>query len=135
MKVKKYEDMAYTNPRGMEWINTMYLDDVWSRWCKKVLNHSKATWQEDPNRPEKILCAAIWHWGYAHDNIKSPAVQRTAWRLRHPREEGAGAFKGGFRKLSQNSVMGNLPLEFYLLEEFLENVVRPRLESATKLEG
>ena len=135
MKIQKYIDMAYGNPRGREWLNITHEEYLWSKWCQEVLNHTQSYWVPDLERPEKILIAAIWHFGFAHNSPMSLELRRTARRLRRsdPPERGVGAPKREFAVGAQDIGVYKMPLEFYLLDNFLEHEVRPRMDSSTKV--
>lgn len=139
MKVQKYIDMAYNNPRGLEWINLLHRPDIWPFWSKRVQEHTKPNWFHDTDRPEKIFTAAIWHFGYARDSLASKALRKTAFRLRRgdaPRERGAGASKrGDFETLGTEMILYGMPLEFWLLDNFLEHEIRPLMDTSTKSNG
>lgn len=135
MKMQKYVDMAYGNPRGTEWLNLIHHRETWTKWCRKVLEHTSVGWLSDSDRPEKILTAAIWHFGYAHDSCKGPELRKTARRLRRgeaPRDRGEGALKWGPDISSAELSVYGMPLEFYLLDNFLEREVRPMMDTLTK---
>lgn len=135
MKIQKYIDMAYGNPRGIEWLNLLHKPQMWYRWSKKVLEHTAPRWIPDRNRPEKILTAAIWHFGYANDSPSSEVLRRTARRLRRggtPLERGVGALKGDLRSLNADFNIYGMPREFWLLDNFLEHEIRPLMDSLTK---
>lgn len=137
MKMQKYRDMAYNNNRGKVWLQTIHSNEVWNKWCKKVTDQFGTKWHPDKNRPAKILTAAIWHFGYANDAVHSKAVRATARRLRSvdlPPERGAGVSKRGFEVSDVEILTYSMPLEFWLLDNFLEHEVRPRMEGASKIE-
>ena len=141
MKTQKYQDMAYGNSRGLEWLNLLQSEQMWSRWVNKVDGMSGRGWIPDPQRAEKILTAAIWHFGYAHDSPNSEELRRTAKRLRKgeweaPRDRGSGEAKGGFLSLAGPEMRAfGMPWEFWELDNFLEHQVRPMMASLTKVEG
>lgn len=138
MKMQKYIDMAYGNPRGLEWINLIHSEMLWDKWCRTIHGHATTKWTPDKDRPGKVLTAAIWHFGYAHDAVGSRAVLRTAWRLRRgdlPPERGAGVLNRGLPISGVEIRTFGMPIEFWALENFLEHDVRPCMESSTKLEG
>lgn len=135
MKTQKYVDMAYSNPRGIEWLNLIHTPKMWYRWSKKVLENTSMKWAIDHNRPKKILTAAIWHFGYAHDSPNSEVLRRTVHRLRRgeaPPEWGEGVFKKSVRNLNVEFSIYGMPLEFWLLDNFLEYEIRPLMGTLTK---
>lgn len=135
MKMQKYIDMAYGNPRGLEWLNIMHEEFLWTKWCNKVISNTQANWILDSDRPTKILMAAIWHFGFAHDTPMSEELRKTARRLRKgddPPERGAGASFTGIAPCVRDLSIHKIPLEFYLLDNFLEHEVRPKMDSSTK---
>ncbi len=137
MKRQKYRDMAYTNSKGCSWLRLIHQKDIWDKWARLVSRHFQNISYPDKNLPAKILTSAIWHFGFANDRENSKNVRVTAQRLRRgnlPPERGAEVLN---RDLSASCVemrTYGMPLEFWLLENFLENEVRPRMDGATKIE-
>lgn len=138
MEMQKYIDMAYGNPRGLEWLNTIHAEPLWTKWQTTIFGWVKVNKVPDKYRPKKILIAAIWHFGFAHDSVNSPEVRRTAWRLRRgdlPPERGEGWLKRSLPPSCAEMQTFGMPVEFWELENFLEHSVRPCLETSTKLKG
>lgn len=137
MKKQKYRDMAYSNDRGRAWLRLIHSKEIWYKWCKKVSDQFGSKWPPDENRPAKILTAAIWHFGFANDAMRSRNVRATARRLRRgeaPPERGVGELKGGLEVSDVEIRTYSMPMEFWVLENFLEYEVRPSMEGATKVE-
>jgi hypothetical protein len=136
MRRQKYIDMAYSNPKGQEWLRTLHRTDFWNQWCTLVKNASPKRWYPDISgqrtRAEKIVVAAIWHFGFANDSPRSEAVRRTCGRLRNPPDKGGGVDLYGTSQNAMDYRTFGMPREFWWLEEFLEYTIRPHLDSSDK---
>ena len=103
MDMQKYTDMFYDNQRGREWFSVLLRPDIWSRWVRDIGRLSEAP-------PKRILIEAIWHLGFARNNL-----------------EGCTERLHGTRVCERDS---GVPMEILELDKFLEHVVRPLLWSA-----
>lgn len=137
MKKQKYRDMAYGNNRGRAWLRLIHSKEIWNKWLKAVSDQFGTRWPQDENRPAKILTAAIWHFGFANDMEHSRAARATARRLRRgdvPPDRGAGESSRAFAVKDVEIRTYSMPMEFWLLENFLEHEVRPRMDGSAKTE-
>lgn len=65
--------------------------------------------------------------GYAKDTNNARSMARCARRLRQPPDRGAGVDKRGFDNNSIYLETRAVPMEFTMLDEFLNNIVGPTL--------
>lgn len=135
MNYQKYRDMAFTNPIGKVWLRTIHKREVWERWVAKVAQLGLS------QRPlcdyaDAILIEAIWHLGFAGDMRSSSTgiCENCTARLRGTsRREGmvlGGGAGSGEGSLDKN--LFGMPWEFQVLDDFLENEVRPQIPYVTK---
>ena len=125
----KYEDMAYTNERGIQWLTTLARPDIWAKWVNKVQRNTRDCKVLDSSEEyaKRIIIEAIWHRGYTKDLANNSAMARCARRLRQPRDRGSGIDSRDHNLSANDLTTYGMPVEFALFDEFLENVVRPEL--------
>lgn len=127
--MKKYEDMAYMNERGIAWIKTLNSESLWLKWVSRVersMQGMKVNGKAE-DYARRILIEAIWHLGYAKDTTSARSMARCTRRLRQPRDRGEGADLRGANSGALDLDQQAVPREFTMLDEFLENIVRPML--------
>lgn len=127
--MKKYEDMAYMNERGITWLKTLGREDIWVKWVSRIersMQGMKVLGKAE-DYAKRILIEAIWHQGYAKDTTSARNMARCTRRLRQPRDRGEGADLRGFNNTALDLDSQAVPREFIILDEFLENIVRPLL--------
>lgn len=125
----KYEDMAYTNERGIGWLSTLASPEIWQQWVTRAGNSMNGfrVFGTPEEYAERIVIEAIWHRGFAKDLTDVRSMSRCARRLRRPRDRGMGIDPGGVNMGARDQGAYGMPREFELLDEFLENIVRPAL--------
>lgn len=126
MNTQKYKDMAYNNSLGKRWYDALFREDIWDMWIQYVKQNERAPKVErTKDYAHRIIIEAVWHLGYAEDIGNSIAMSRCARRLRKPPERGAGVDKKGASWATSDTQVYQIPWEFRILDEFLENIVRP----------
>lgn len=125
----KYEDMAYINERGQAWFQVLLSPPVWNKWVTRVARSTRdvKVFGTPEEYARRILIEAIWHRGYAKNLTDPRAMARCARRLRQPRERGEGHDPRGRSVLATDLTAHGMPMEFTILDEFLEKEVRPIL--------
>lgn len=125
----KYEDMAYTNERGIAWLSTLTRPEIWQLWVTRASNTMNGF--RVKGKPEeyakRIVIEAIWHRGFAKDLTDARSMSRCARRLRQPRDAGTGIDPKGVNACARDKGAYGMPQEFNIFDEFLENIVRPVL--------
>lgn len=132
----KYKDMAYCNKVGRVWLRVLSCAEVWGLWEKEIRALSRALDQNVSAERVKVMC--IWNFGFLEKG--DGGGQRTAFEIRNPRgSEGDMDYREGRRNTRRTiempaigSRMGNVKAmsrEMQLFDEFLERVVRPRVDS------
>jgi hypothetical protein len=128
MDYKKYEDMAYSNPRGKKWLEALHSPEIWSRWVKDVSERSRPELIQIMGaeaHADRIVTTAIWHLGFAKDLSQGNTLLRCARRLRRPPDRGDGVIKGGGSIGEGYGMYNRIPREIMWLDDFLEYWVRP----------
>ena len=128
MDYKKYEDMAYNNPQGKKWLETLHSPEIWPRWVKDVSERSRPELIQvigAETHADRIVTIAIWHLGYAKDLPKGSTLLRCARRLRRPPDRGVGVVEGGGSLGNGYGIYNRIPREIMWLDDFLEYWVRP----------
>lgn len=125
----KYEDMAYFNERGIEWLSTLAKPEIWSKWVYKVQRNMRGSkvFGTPEEYAKRIILEAIWHRGYTKDLTNNRTMARCARRLRQPRDRGEGIDPRNRDLSAADLTTHGIPREFELFDEFLENVVRLEL--------
>lgn len=125
--MSKYEDMAYTNERGIAWLTTLARPDIWAQWVQRSANAMQGfkVHGKPEEYAERIVVEAVWHRGFAKDLTDARAMSRCARRLRRPRDRGLGIDPRGLNSTARDQGAYGMPQEFNMLDEFLENIVRP----------
>lgn len=117
------------NERGIAWFKAISNERIWSKWVSRVersMSGEKVTGSTE-DYARRIIIEAIWHMGYAKDTNSARSMARCARRLRRPRDAGAGVDPRGFDNTALDLDSQAVPREFIMLDEFLENIVRPTL--------
>ena len=135
VELTKYKDMAYCNNVGRVWLRVLSCAEVWGLWENELRAFSRALGTKVSAERVKVMC--IWNFGFLEK--WDGGGQRTAFEIRNPRdsEEDLAAREG--RRSTRMTIelpaiggrMGNpntMSREMQLFDNFLERVVRPRVE-------
>lgn len=127
MDYKKYEDMAYGNPRGKKWLAGIHSPEIWPRWVKEVEGRSDPRLlklMDLEEHAERIITEAVWYLGFVK-RLNDREVKRCAWRLRRPPDRGDGGEEEKLPPRIWSGMLSRMPWEFLWLDDFLEYWVRP----------
>lgn len=136
IELTKYKDMAYCNRVGRVWLRVLSCAEVWGLWEKELRAFSRSLDTNVSAERVKVMC--IWNFGFLEKG--DGGGQRTAFEIRYPRgSEGDVAVREG-RKVQRRTVAKQaigytrenpnaMSREMQMFDEFLERVVRPRVES------
>ena len=136
IEMTKYKDMAYCNRVGRVWLRVLSCAEVWGLWEKELRAFSRSLGTNVSAERVKVMC--IWNFGFLEKC--DGGGQRTAFEIRNPRgsdgdmnaREGRRNTRRTIAKPAIGSRMGNknaMSREMQMFDEFLERVVRPRVES------
>lgn len=136
IELTKYKDMAYCNHVGRVWLRVLSCAEVWRLWEKELRAFSRALGTNVSAERVKVMC--IWNYGFLGRG--DGGGQRTAFEIRHPRGSDEDiANREGLRltRLSKRKpAIGyretnpqGMSREMQMFDEFLERVVRPRVDS------
>ena len=144
IELTKYKDMAYCNRIGRVWLRTLSCAEVWGLWEKELRAFSRSLGTNVSAERVKVMC--IWNFGFLER--WDGGGQRTAFEIRNPlgSDGDVANRKGknlgqGFNRLAkskpaigkQHTNPRSMSREMQLFDEFLERVVRPRVENSLKL--
>lgn len=136
----KYKDMAYCNRVGRVWLRVLSCAEVWGLWENQLRAFSRALGTNVSAERVKVMC--IWNFGFLEKG--DGGGQRTAFEIRYPRgsDEDLANRRGekwsqGYARLAKSKpAIGQqctnpnaISREMQMFDEFLEHVVRPRVES------
>lgn len=127
MDYKKYEDMAYSNPRGKKWLAAIHSPEIWPRWVKEVEGRADPRLlklMDVEDHAERIITEAVWYLGFVK-RLNAREVKRCAWRLRRPPDRGDGVDVEKLPPRIWSGMLHRIPWEFLWLDDFLEYWVRP----------
>lgn len=136
IELTKYQDMAYCNRAGRVWLRVLSCAEVWGLWEAQLRAFSRSLGTNVSAERVKVMC--IWNFGFLEKG--DGGGQRTAFEIRNPRgsegditaREGRRSTRNTIAKPALGSRMGNvhaMSREMQMFDEFLEHVVRPRVES------
>jgi hypothetical protein len=136
IELTKYKDMAYCNYVGRAWLRVLGCAEVWGLWEKELRAFSRALGTNVSAERVKVMC--IWNYGFLER--RDGGGQRTAFEIRYPRNSDMDLANRNGRKLTRLSkrkpAIGfretnpqGMSREMQLFDEFLERVVRPRVDS------
>ena len=139
IELTKYKDMAYCNSVGRVWLRVLGCAEVWGLWENQLRAFSRSLGTNVSAERVKVMC--IWNFGFLEK--WDGGGQRTAFEIRYPRgsDEDLANRRGekwcqGYARLAKSmpaigSACTNesaMSREMQLFDEFLERVVRPRVE-------
>ena len=119
----KYIDMAVQNPHGKEMVRLIFLPDNLKRLAQEMerfmvqCNYRFLSKRADEDVCKrisaeeyglKVLCEMIWAYGV----LRLSQRNKTYW-WKHPRT-------------STRSPWGEVPMEIYVVDHFLDDVIRPQ---------
>ena len=140
IELTKYKDMAYCNRVGRAWLRVLSCAEVWGLWETQLRAFSRSLGTNVSAERVKVMC--IWNFGFLERG--DGGGQRTAFEIRHPRgRDGDLANRRGekcnqgYARLEKSKPAigqqctnpGSMSREMQMFDEFLEHVVRPRVES------
>ena len=136
VELTKYKDMAYCNRIGRVWLRVLGCAEIWGLWEKELRAFSRALGRNVSAERVKVMC--IWNFGFLEK--WDGGGQRTAFEIRNPRgSDGDMDFREGRRDTRRTielpaigGKMGNahvMSREMQMFDQFLERVVRPRVEN------
>ena len=130
MDYKKYEDMAYGNPRGKKWLEILHSPEIWPRWVKEVEGHADKRLLKLMSAEEhatRIITEAVWYLGFVQ-RLNDRELKRCALRLRRPPDRGDGVDEERITPRIWSGWLNRIPWEFIWLDDFLEYWVRPLVQ-------
>lgn len=136
IEMTKYKDMAYCNNVGRVWLRVLSCAEVWGLWENEIRAFSRALGRNVSAERVKVMC--IWNFGFLEKG--DGGGQRTAFEIRNPlgsesEEDGYCGSKASRLAKSmpaigqQHTNPSAMSREMQLFDNFLERVVRPRVES------
>lgn len=136
VELTKYKDMAYCNSVGRVWLRVLSCTEVWGLWEAELRAFSRSLGTNVSAERVKVMC--IWNFGFLEK--WDGGGQRTAFEIRNPRgSAGDMAVRKGHkveRRTTELPAIGccatnwrTMSREMQMFDEFLERVVRPRVEA------
>ena len=127
MNTQKYTNMAYRNPEGRRWLQTLHSPKLWNRW-KTLLYNDPHTPNEFPigaleTYAHLIVTEALWYLGVSGRTSKFP--RQNLAEVAQAREKGGGGNFTGVLSAQETTRTSPIPWEFVALDNFLEYIVRP----------
>lgn len=137
IELTKYKDMAYCNSVGRVWLRVLSCTEIWGLWENQIRALGRALGTNVSAERVKVMC--IWNFGFLER--WDGGGQRTAFEIRNPRgSDGDLAVREGRkveRRTTELQAVGiggadtnrnKMSREMQLFDNFLERVVRPRVE-------
>lgn len=135
VELTKYKDMAYCNSVGRVWLRVLSCAEVWGLWENQLRTLSRALGTNVSAERVKVMC--IWNFGFLEK--WDGGGQRTAFEIRYPRgcqKDLENRLSDGAARLAkskphiggQTTNPASMSREMQMFDEFLERVVRPRVE-------
>lgn len=137
VELTKYKDMAYCNRVGRVWLRVLSCAEVWGLWEDQLRAFSRALGTNVSAERVKVMC--IWNFGFLEK--WDGGGQRTAFEIRNPRgsdgdlevREGKKARRCTIELPAIGTATGSgsiscMSREMQMFDQFLERVVRPRVE-------
>ncbi len=136
IELTKYKDMAYCNRVGRVWLRVLGCTEVWGLWEKELRAFCRGLGTDVSAERVKVMC--IWNFGFLGKG--DGGGQRTAFEIRNPRGSDDDVAQRNGKILTRLSkrkpAIGyretnpqGMSREMQLFDEFLERVVRPRVEA------